>query len=182
MKTVLWAQSEDSLIKDTFVIDGIVSQESSTPEEVYAFHELTVASNRLLLSPVASKNLSEKMGLSSQANCAIKDSSYYIQGCFVEKDNIGRPMPYRFLTKECESFEEAVKRLEDYSTIINRQCKKDDLDILKDLLDRHKSKGFSGVKWVSSLKKKYNSVRPATVCVVVFFILILLLIIWLLMK
>ena len=79
MKTILWAQNEDAMIKDTFVINNIITSSSDTPEEMNAFSDLTQASNSLRLTPKARRMLNELKGFSEQANFSIVNNTYYIQ-------------------------------------------------------------------------------------------------------
>ena len=59
MKTILWAQNEDAMIKDTFVINNIITASSDTPAEMNAFSDLTQATNSLRLTPKVRRMLNE---------------------------------------------------------------------------------------------------------------------------
>lgn len=130
MKTILWAQNEDAMIKDTFIINDIITASSNTPEEMNAFSELTQASNSLRLTPKVRRMLNELKGFSEQANFSIENNICYLQGCFEEKDNVGRNMPYMFLTTDCNTFDDAVIRLKRASSLIGRSCIEGDLDLM----------------------------------------------------
>jgi len=140
MKTILWAQNEDAIMKDTFIINNEVSSASDTKEQNQAFSELTNASLSVEMSPELRKKLSKKSGFSESANFSIENGTYYIQGLFVEKDNANRNMAYMFLTTECESFEEATDRLRHTASLIGRHCIDSDLKLIDRYINLPKKK------------------------------------------
>ncbi|MBD5257489.1 MAG: hypothetical protein HDS52_02210 [Barnesiella sp.] len=165
MKTILWAQNEDAMIKDTFVINDIITSSSDTPEEMNAFSDLTQASNSLRLTPKVRRMLNELKGFSEQANFSIVNNTYYIQGCFEEKDNVGRNMPYMFLTNDCCTFDDAVLKLKQASSLIGRSCIDKDLDLMSTFAHLDSS---TIEKAVSKLyKKKDLKIIIGVICIII---------------
>ena len=166
MKTILWAQNEDAMIKDTFVINNIITASSDTPAEMNAFSDLT---------PKVRRMLNELNGFSEQANFSIENNTYYIQGCFEEKDNVGRNMPYMFLTTDCATFYDAVLRLKQASSLIGRNCIEKDLDLISKFTLRDSS---TIEKAVSKVYKK----KDFKIIIVILSSIIIGVVIWMLMN
>lgn len=179
MKTILWTQNEDAMIKDTFVIDGVVSQADGTEEEVQAFSKLTQASNSLKLTPKSRKILSDLKGFSEQANFSIENKIFYIQGCFIEKDNANRDMPYMFLTTDCESFETAIASLKQTAALIGRHCNEVDLRMISTFVNHDSITIENACKKLEGRQKKngFKIVFGIVICLI-----IVLLIIWMFMN
>ncbi len=175
MKTILWAQNEDAMIKDTFVINNIITASSDTPAEMNAFSDLTQATNSLRLTPKVRRMLNELNGFSEQANFSIENNTYYIQGCFEEKDNVGRNMPYMFLTTDCATFYDAVLRLKQASSLIGRNCIEKDLDLISKFTLRDSS---TIEKAVSKVYKK----KDFKIIIVILSSIIIGVVIWMLMN
>lgn len=174
MKTILWAQNEDAMIKDTFIIDGNVTHASDTTEERLAFSALTRASESLKISPKARRIFSELLNFSEQANFSIEGNSYYFQGCFTEKDNAGRDMPYMFLTTECSSFDDAVNKLKTTSALIGRHCNEVDLKLITSIKDLDRTSIEKSAIKLSKIKEsKANIMILAVVAVLITLIFVI---------
>ena len=163
------------MIKDTFVINNIITASSDTPAEMNAFSDLTQATNSLRLTPKVRRMLNELNGFSEQANFSIENNTYYIQGCFEEKDNVGRNMPYMFLTTDCATFYDAVLRLKQASSLIGRNCIEKDLDLISKFTLRDSS---TIEKAVSKVYKK----KDFKIIIVILSSIIIGVVIWMLMN
>ena len=140
-----------------------------------AFSDLTQATNSLRLTPKVRRMLNELNGFSEQANFSIENNTYYIQGCFEEKDNVGRNMPYMFLTTDCATFYDAVLRLKQASSLIGRNCIEKDLDLISKFTLRDSS---TIEKAVSKVYKK----KDFKIIIVILSSIIIGVVIWMLMN
>lgn len=130
-KTILWAQNEHPGIPPTILING---KDITGEDAQKAFDELSAANQILELSPEIREkfqNKCEKKGIffSRQANYKIlpEKEGVYVQGSYLEEDNVGRKMGYMFLCKGTDQLDNTFRKLREESHILNRTCNEEEL-------------------------------------------------------
>lgn len=136
METILWTQNEDPDMKETFIIDGIISTYEGTAlqDKAFAFL-LTVRKQRNEFFAKKIKILKERnpeLRLSEDLQCYRSSQGTLIQASYNEKDESGRRMPYMFFSKSLD-WKTIGRQLRKDSTSIKRTCHARDLEVLEEL-------------------------------------------------
>lgn len=129
--TILWVQNESPNLPSTILIN---EEEASGEAAQTAFNELCRANQNLVLSEDLREKLQRKLQqdnryFSHQANYVIlpNHQGVYLQGCYLNKDDAGRRMPYMFLCQGTNSVKFAFEKLRESSAKVNRTCNEDEL-------------------------------------------------------
>ena len=133
MDTILYTQNESGTIKNTFVVDGERFEEMTSGVASEAFKFINKKSGEdgdfvWLISQL------KKYGKIPSKNFKYKKDNLgiFIKGCFQEKDELGRNMPYLFYTKST-SINEACLKLKEYANRLNRTCFESEISILENI-------------------------------------------------
>lgn len=133
MDTILYTQNESGTIKNTLVVDGERFEEMTSGVASEAFKFINKKSGEdgdfvWLISQL------KKYGKIPSKNFKYKKDNLgiFIKGCFQEKDELGRNMPYLFYTKST-SINEACLKLKEYANRLNRTCFESEISILENI-------------------------------------------------
>ena len=133
MDTILYTQNESGTIKNTLVVDGERFEEMTSGVASEAFKFINKKSGEdgdfvWLISQL------KKYGKIPSKNFKYKKDNLgiFIKGCFQEKDELGRNMPYLFYTKST-SINEACLKLKEYANRLNRKCFESEISILENI-------------------------------------------------
>ena len=133
MDTILYTQNESGTIKNTLVVDGERFDEMTSGVASEAFKFINKKSGEdgdfvWLISQL------KKYGKIPSKNFKYKKDNLgiFIKGCFQEKDELGRNMPYLFYTKST-SINEACLKLKEYANRLNRTCFESEISILENI-------------------------------------------------
>lgn len=130
--TVLWAQNATPLQPATYVINGEITQSRQTSEQQRYFQEITDASQNLRILPKEHEKVRRKFPrITDNCNYNITREYVYLQSNFEETDEIGRRMPFMFLTRETSDFAKAVEILKAYAARIGRTVSDEDIKFLE---------------------------------------------------
>lgn len=132
MNKILWTQNESPLHPDTIVVDGSICHDDAKGQE--AFNILNKLNQNLSIDPQKRDFLYKKfkgIGLSHQANYYIGLTGVYLQGCFLNKDKVGRKLPYMFYDAQAKGIAEAAVSLKMVAEVIGRKCNDNELKILE---------------------------------------------------
>lgn len=133
MNTILYTQNESATKNNTIVVDGEIFDgvSSGVPSEAFKFinkksgekGDYTWLINQLIkfqkISSVNFKFKKDNMGV-------------FIKGCFQERDEIDRNMPFLFYTNST-NMKEACLRLKENAKKLNRTCFENDIAILENI-------------------------------------------------
>ena len=139
LKTILWTQNEDATIPPTYVINGNVSQYSSTEEQNEAYRFLNEFNGHFISQKYISKELFHSKSPESFKCFFNKKKGIVLMSLFLEKDKLGRRMPYMFFS-ETNKLKEAINGLKNNATLISRTCDNDELDSFFDLVKEEHDK------------------------------------------
>lgn len=140
MKSVLWMQNESTEIQPTTLIDGIICTDKDKAQE--AFSLLNFVNQDLSMSPEQREKLYNKFknkNYTQQANFTILQSPYsgvYLQGAYLDRDVVGRQMPYMFYDSTTASIEEAISNLKMISETCGRHVNDFELDVFRKLIKK----------------------------------------------
>ena len=126
VEKILWTQNETPTTPTTILINGEKCVDEVKRQKVFAI--LNRANQNLTLSPKQREKLAKEREISSQANFKVGKGYVYLQGNYLDKDAIGRRMPYMFLSRTTDSLDEALKQLKEDSEYIGRRCDQNELD------------------------------------------------------
>lgn len=134
MKNILWTQNESPTVRNSFVIDGILSKYSGLSEEDDALRLLTMGPQCNECSNFNYEKARQELGLSSNFKMNIPlGNGIFIQGLYEETDESGRKMPYMFLYTESDDINAAIKTLRDYSALTGKTLIEKDLSQVQKL-------------------------------------------------
>ena len=129
MKRILYTQNTSSVQPNTIVIDDNVYSEFQTDEQIEAFRFICEKDERESDELKKINKLKRKGKIKSMNFKFFTDSSeIFVKGCFVEKDDVGRSMPYMFWMNT-DSIEEFSKSLNEITAKLGRTCQDDILEI-----------------------------------------------------
>lgn len=147
MGTILWTQNESPDIEPTIIVDGI-KQEGDFAQKF--FSRLNHINQDLAMPPELRERLyysnkNKDKGFSLQANFKILNDNegIYIQGCYDDKDYVGRRMPYMFFCNSVPTLEEAISVLKQESNTMGRSCNEYEMKALMAVEKKLKKKIFS---------------------------------------
>ncbi|MBQ4407114.1 MAG: hypothetical protein II852_08905 [Bacteroidales bacterium] len=114
MSTILYTQNENPTVLDSIVIQGKTAMpfSSDNNEHIEAVRLLNSATNWLKITPE---------NTDGNLRCYRSDKGIYIQSNYLEKDNVGRLMMFRFYTESVD-LDSACNFLKEVSSQINRHC------------------------------------------------------------
>lgn len=136
MKAALWYQREFVDDKDSFIIDGIKQIADNTIEQNEAFSQITTA-REWPSSKLLSVLIKKYPQASKKLLVFFKEHKVMIQSHFVDKDDVGRLIPYMFLSN---NETEALAQLKDYAKLAGRTINDSDLKVIEELLRFRKNK------------------------------------------
>lgn len=147
----MWVQNESANSKDTFIINGNISQYEGNDEQDKAFGKMQkireLAQRRAVfasgfknfvkeISNYKVKNPDRNISDSFQCYQDKKNESTLIYSCHANKDYDGRNMPFIFLSYTLD-INKVCDKLKEYSSLIGRECNDDEIDMLKEIVKKN---------------------------------------------
>lgn len=133
MNTILYTQNESGTINNTLVVDGERFEDMSSGIASEAFKFINKKSGEdgdfvWLIGQL------KKYGKIPSKNFKYKKDQLgiFIKGCFQEKDELGRNMPFLFYIKTT-NMNEACLKLKEYASSLNRTCFESEISILENI-------------------------------------------------
>lgn len=131
MRSILWSQASDATSKDIFVIDGVVSLDEQTREQMTASNKLFECHDWGMLHKDSIQAL-KKSGklLNNDFVSYRKGQGYYLSSNYVNKDIVGRQITFQFFCAT-DDFTQAMDEFVKVSTLIKREFSTSELEYLK---------------------------------------------------
>lgn len=132
MNKILWTQNESPLYPDTIFVDENICNDAQECQK--AFNLLNKLNQQLALDPKKRDWLYKKFknrGFSHQANYQVDLPGIYLQGCFLNKDNVGRKLPYMYYDAQAVGIADAAESLKMIAACIGRKCNDNEIKILE---------------------------------------------------
>lgn len=137
---IFWTQNESNLIKDTIIIDGKRKEYNASDLQDDAIKFLMDIPSRYGLYQEKYESCREKLGVSIGFKYYTHPSlGAFLQGCFNERDDEGRPMIFMLWCKSTEA-NQVMDILIDCCNITNRHVIESDLKTYPKMLDKQKKK------------------------------------------
>jgi hypothetical protein len=137
---IFWTQNESNLIKDTIIIDGIKTEYNTSSKQDDAVKFLMDIPSRYGLYQELFESCREKLGVSNGFKYyTYKSLGTFLQGCFKECDNEGRPMIF-MLWCNTTTTNQVMDILSGCCNMVNRHVMEADLKIYPKMLDEQKKK------------------------------------------
>lgn len=152
----MWVQNESANSKDTFIINGNVSQYEGNSEQDKIFgrmQKMRELARRKMRFGFHFKNFckdiliykdehSEKI-ISDGFQCYQfqdgENKRTLILSCHTNKDENGRNMPFIFLSNTLD-INKVCEKLKEYSSLIGRDCNDNEIEMLKEIVKKNDSK------------------------------------------
>ena len=142
---IFWTQNESNLIKDTIIIDGIKKEYNASDIQDDAIKFLMDIPSRYELFQEKYDSCREKLGVSIGFKYYTHPSlGTFIQGCFKECDDEGRPMIFMLWCKSTVT-NQVMDILSYCCNTVCRHVIESDLRIYPKMLDEQKKKRLNSI-------------------------------------
>lgn len=132
MKSILWSQANDATSKDIYVIDGVVSLDEQTNEQMSASNMLFECHEWGMFHKNNIQALKKRGKLLNNAFVSYKKGEgFYFSSNYLSKDVVGRRIVFQFFCST-DNFTQAIGEFTRVSKLINREYSNEELQALKE--------------------------------------------------